>query len=83
MLDTAKMENRRKELSLSQEEAARIAGLAGRQAWQNIASGRKANVTLETLQKISKALDCDPRDLLAVQRPQEPNGTDKDVRRAD
>lgn len=83
MLDTARMENRRRELSLSQEEAARRAGLAGRQAWQNIASGRKANVTLETLQKISKALDCDPRELIAVHPPQGRLRTEKDMKRED
>ncbi|HEV2293568.1 MAG TPA: helix-turn-helix transcriptional regulator [Tepidisphaeraceae bacterium] len=64
MLDTQKMEARRKSLRLSQEEAAARAGLAGRQAWNNIASGRKSNVTLDTLNKIAGALDCDPRDLI-------------------
>lgn len=55
MLDTQKMEARRKSLRLSQEEAAARAGLAGRQAWNNIASGRKSNVTLDTLNKIAGA----------------------------
>ena len=67
MLDTQKMEDRRKLLGLSQEEAATRAGLATRQAWNNIASGRKSNVTLETLKKIAGALECDPRDL--IKRP--------------
>lgn len=64
MLDTDKMESRRKSLGLSQEQAALRAGLNGRQSWQNIASGRKANVTMETLSKIAEALECDPRDLI-------------------
>lgn len=64
MLDTAKMEQRRRALDLSQREAAVRAGLAGRQAWNNIASGRKANVTLETLSRIAHALECDPRELI-------------------
>lgn len=65
MLNTSEMETRRKGFGLSQEEAAARAGLAGgRQAWNNIATGRKRNVTLDTLSKIATALDCDPRDLL-------------------
>jgi transcriptional regulator with XRE-family HTH domain len=65
MLDIEKMERRRKALRLSQEEAAARAGLAGgRQAWNNIATGRKANVTMETLDKIAEALDCDSRHLI-------------------
>jgi transcriptional regulator with XRE-family HTH domain len=62
------MEDQRKKLGLSQEDAAQKAGLAGRQVWQNITSGRKANVTLETLNKIAVALRCDPRDLLLVSK---------------
>jgi transcriptional regulator with XRE-family HTH domain len=64
MLDTKKIEARRKSLGFSQEEAATRAGLASRQAWNNIASGRKANVTMDTLKKIAEALECDPRDLI-------------------
>lgn len=64
MLDIAKMEERRRALGLSQEEAAVRAGLAGRQAWNNIVSGRKANVTLDTLNRIAHALEFDPRDLI-------------------
>ncbi len=64
MLDTGKMEQRRRALDLSQREAAVRAGLAGRQAWNNIASGRKANITLDTLNRIARALECDPRELI-------------------
>lgn len=64
MLDREKMEECRKTLGLSQEEAAARAGLATRQAWNNIVSGRKANVTLDTLNRIAGALGCDPRELI-------------------
>ena len=64
MLDIEKMEDRRRTLGLSQHEAAVRAGLAGKLAWNNIISGRKANVTLETLKRIAGALECDPRKLI-------------------
>ncbi|HEX8555934.1 MAG TPA: helix-turn-helix transcriptional regulator [Sphingomonas sp.] len=70
MLDREKIEVRRQALGLSQEEAANKAGLAGRQVWNNIVSGRKANVTMETLNKIANALDCHPRDLILADQPQ-------------
>jgi transcriptional regulator with XRE-family HTH domain len=66
MLNVQTMENRRRKLGLSQERAAARAGLAGRQAWNNIASGRKANVKMDTLNKIATALECDPRDLISA-----------------
>ena len=66
MLDVEVMENRRVALGLSQHEAARRAGLTGRQRWHNIESGRNANVTVGTLDRIAKALDCDPRELIKV-----------------
>lgn len=64
MLDTKKMEARRKALGLSQEEAASRAGLATRQQWNNIVSGRRSNVTMETLDKIAEALNCNSRELI-------------------
>lgn len=64
MLDTKKMEARRKALGLSQEEAATRAGLATRQQWSAIVRGHRANVTMETLDKIAGALKCDSRDLV-------------------
>ena len=64
MLNTRKMEARRKALGLSQEEAASRAGLATRQHWNAIVKGRKANVTMETLDRIAGALKCDSRDLV-------------------
>lgn len=64
MLDTKKIEARRQTLGLSQEEAASRAGLATRQQWHAIESGRNTNVTMETLGRIAQALECDPRDLI-------------------
>jgi transcriptional regulator with XRE-family HTH domain len=64
MLDIDGMESRRRALGLSQREAAVRAGLAGRQRWQNIVSGRNSNVTINTLTRIAKALNCDPRELI-------------------
>jgi transcriptional regulator with XRE-family HTH domain len=68
MLNIRKMEERRKALSMSQHEAALRAGLAGRQAWNNIVSGRRSNITLDTLQKIAEALKYDPRKLITMCR---------------
>lgn len=68
MLDIQQMEDRRKALGLSQHEAALRAGLAGRQAWNNIVSGRRSNITLGTLQKIAEALKYDPRKLITMRR---------------
>ena len=64
MLDTKKIEARRRALGLSQEKAASRAGLKSKQQWNAIESGRKPNVTMETLDKIAEALKCDPRDLV-------------------
>ena len=63
-LDTKRIEARRRELGLSQEEAARRAGFGGRAYWNDIVHGRKSNVTLQVLEDIARALDCDARDLI-------------------
>lgn len=64
MLDTEKMEKLRKKLGLSQEEAARRAGLAGKQVWNDIVRRRRHNITMETLDAIAFALACKSRDLI-------------------
>lgn len=64
MLDTKKIEARRKSLGLSQEEAASRAGLKSKQQWHAIESGRKPNVTMGTLDKIAEALMCESRELV-------------------
>ena len=63
-LDNAKIRALREERGLSQEEAAKLAGLGGRQQWNDVESGRRPNVTLDTLNKVAKALGVKARDLL-------------------
>ena len=64
-LDREKMRERRKALGLNQTDAAKRAGFAvGASWWSDVESGRKANVTLDTLAKIAAALECDARDLI-------------------
>ncbi|HYE18858.1 MAG TPA: helix-turn-helix transcriptional regulator [Tepidisphaeraceae bacterium] len=65
MLDLDKVKTLREALNLSQGDAADRAGLkAGRSQWNDIESGRRSNVTLETLGKIAAALEVDPAELL-------------------
>ncbi|MGE5610000.1 MAG: helix-turn-helix transcriptional regulator [Bacillota bacterium] len=64
MLDTEKMRQLREKLGLTQEDAAKRAGLDTRQAWNNIESGRQTNVTIEKLERIAAALDVKAKDLL-------------------
>lgn len=64
MLDTAKVKARREKIGITQEEAAKRAGLPGRQRWNDIESGRRASITLDTLDKIAAALSCKAKDLL-------------------
>jgi transcriptional regulator with XRE-family HTH domain len=63
-LDLPKLKERREKLGLTMQQAADAAGLESRQHWYMIESGRKANVTLETLAKLAEALRCKSRDLL-------------------
>jgi len=63
-LDTAKLKRLREKCKLTQEEAAIRAGLKGRQAWNNIESGRRPNLQLQTLEKIAAALGVKAKDLL-------------------
>ena len=64
MLDIGKMKALREEKGLTQEEAARRAGLTTRQQWNRIETGQSADVTMSTLDKIAKALGCKARDLV-------------------
>jgi transcriptional regulator with XRE-family HTH domain len=64
-LDTAKVRELRLGLKLTQAQAAeraKIKGGAGR--WNDIESGRRANVGLETLDCIAAALGVKAKDLL-------------------
>lgn len=70
ILNADEVRRRRLELGLTQEEAAFRAGLsaksgpAGRSKWNDIEAGRRENLTLETLERIARALKCKPSDLL-------------------
>jgi transcriptional regulator with XRE-family HTH domain len=63
-LDHAKIKALREKAELTQEEAARRAGLKTRQHWNHIESGRRSNITLDTLEAIAKALGVKAKDLL-------------------
>lgn len=64
-LDTAAVKRRRNSLGLTMEQAAKAAGFTGgRQQWNNIENSPKTDVTLSTLGKLAKALQCEPSDLL-------------------
>ena len=63
-LDITKVEARRKELGLTQEEAAKKSKLPGRSYWNDIVSGRRSNITLEVLDNIARALNVSARDLI-------------------
>jgi len=63
-LDTDKIRAIRENLKLSQAEAARRAGMKNRQAWHLIESGLRTNIELDTLERLAKALQVKPADLL-------------------
>lgn len=74
MLDLKKIKDGRERLDLTMEQAAERAGFTTRQQWYLIESGRRSDVTMTTLEKIAKALEVDPRDLLL---PSKTTGTKK------
>jgi transcriptional regulator with XRE-family HTH domain len=63
MLDIAKVKSLREAKGWSQQQAAEKAGMRDRQAWSRIERGA-TSVTLETLEKVAKALGVKARDLL-------------------
>ena len=63
-LDTTKIREKRERLGLTQDAAAKLAGLVRAQAWNDIENGRRANLTIETLERVAKALGVKARDLL-------------------
>jgi DNA-binding Xre family transcriptional regulator len=63
-LDTDKMRELRLARKLTQAQASEAAGLRGAARWNDIESGRRTNITLETLDAIAKALKVKARDLL-------------------
>ena len=63
MLDIAKIRELRKALGLTQAQIAKKARMS-LPRWNDVETGRKANVTIDTLEAIAAVLGCDPRDLL-------------------
>lgn len=64
-LDVEKIRRIREKLGITQEQAAAAAGLkGGRQAWNDIESGRRVNLTIETLERIAGALGTRAAELL-------------------
>lgn len=64
MLDIEKILKLRESLGLTQEQAAQKAGFKTRQHWYKIESGNAGSVTLETLERVAKALGVKAKDLL-------------------
>lgn len=62
-LNVAKMKKLREALELTQVSAAKRAGMV-LSRWNDIESGGRSNVTIETLGVIAVALECDPSELL-------------------
>jgi transcriptional regulator with XRE-family HTH domain len=63
-LDTEKIRRLRERAGLSQSQAAEKAGMKTRQRWHQIESGTIANIELDTLESIAKALGAKAKDLL-------------------
>lgn len=63
-LDRAKLRQLRETQGLTMDDAAKLAGLPNRQRWNDIENGRKPNITLDTLDKIARALGVSAKDLL-------------------
>ena len=63
-LNTDKIRKLRLAAKLTQAEAAERAGLKGKQKWSDLENGRRSNLTIETLERIAKALGVRAADLL-------------------
>jgi len=63
-LHVEKIKRLREQLGLTQEEAAKRAGLKGRQAWSNVENGWLTNPTLKTVENVARALGVKARDIL-------------------
>jgi transcriptional regulator with XRE-family HTH domain len=64
VLDFEKVRRLRIRRKLSMSQAAAAAGLRGRQRWYQIESGKQANLTIDTLNKVAAALGVRGKDLL-------------------
>lgn len=74
MLDFEKVKRLRIEKGLTQEQAARAAGMINRQQWNRLEAGRAGSVKLDSLARIAAALDVDPRELLTPPAPRRQKG---------
>lgn len=63
-LNVERIRTLREKKKLTQEQAAELAGMKGRQAWYNVESGREKNLTLERLEKVAAVLGCKAQDLI-------------------
>jgi transcriptional regulator with XRE-family HTH domain len=67
VLDVAKVRQLRLERGLTMDAAAKAAGFSTRQNWYMIESGRSGtDVSVSTLGRLARALDCSPDDLLTT-----------------
>ena len=62
-LDRAKIKTLREAMKLTQAEAAKRAGMTLTR-WNDVESGGRANVTIDTLGRMADALECTSQDLL-------------------
>jgi transcriptional regulator with XRE-family HTH domain len=63
-IDIEKIKRFREKLGWTQEQAAKAAGLANRQHWNQIETGLRDNLTVDTLEKVAMALGVKAKDLL-------------------
>src|SRR5688500_7442335 len=66
-LDTNELKKRREKLHLSQRALAKLAGVHQPRIVEREA-GKRANISLDTLERLANALDCEPGALLKATR---------------
>lgn len=62
----ADIKTRRRDLGLTQTQAARLAGWPTQQQWANVENGKRPNPRIDTLAKVARVLRCKVADLLNV-----------------
>ena len=63
-IDIEKIKRLREKVGLTMGQAATKAGFASRQQWYQVESGRRENMTVQTLEKVASVLGCRAKDLL-------------------